>query len=620
MGAAGVKKRFIMATPWADPRTGRLYLRRQIPATLRPAFGGRAVFKISLRSKDVAEARAAFARENAAFEQRLSAARLAVADGAVAPNPAGLVKRWFDGPAVDGGLPGPRRLLLALMSLDTMVVEWLGDECAIENEVAPASTDWLAVARDSDSLDHLLATHYRDDVGRVGMGWETIRMDENLNGLGQEFVAGLRPQLTAFDAAATGYPTETLVDALLARLDVVRSGKLADIVKRPVPPRERKEASRLRPTMRLRQLFREWKDGAEPRPQTALEYEAAVDDFVDFAGDPPVAAIGADLLYDYRDEAAKLPKAMPRADRALPFRERIAKFSEAVPKASPATLKKRIGALQALLTYAFQQRWTADNAGRGVQIVGYTKNRRSRRSFEDHELTLLCSGPLFTDPATWGQSGSRITDPTLFWLFLLAITSGARLEEVGQALISDVREAGDIVYLDIDCSPASSSSAGKSVKTDDSIRLVPIHNELIRLGFLAYRDALVAAGHTQLFPDLKENSVGKRTKEASQRANRIIDRSVADDSRLVFHSLRHAFKAKGNDAGLSDRTLDQICGHAPVSTGGRYGSEPRIRTIHRELHLVDFSCIDWAGIRHKLGDADWAKIVQMPGRPHRQLP
>ena len=81
----------------------------------------------------------------------------------------------------------------------------------------------------------------------------------------------------------------------------------------------------------------------------------------------------------------------------------------------------------------------------------------------------------------------------------------------------------------------------KTVKTDESLRLVPIHARLIELGFLAYRDALVAAAHTQLFPDLKENRVGKRTKEASQRINRIIDRYVSTDRRLVFHSLRHAF-------------------------------------------------------------------------------
>ena len=127
--------------------------------------------------------------------------------------------------------------------------------------------------------------------------------------------------------------------------------------------------------MRLKQLFREWQDGNKPRPQTALEYEAAVNDFIDFAGDIAVSTIDPDLLYDYRDEASKLPASMPRADRILAFRARVAKYATTKPKCAPPTLKKRIGALQALLTYAFQQRWTATNVGADIMIVGYTKTQ-----------------------------------------------------------------------------------------------------------------------------------------------------------------------------------------------------------------------------------------------------
>lgn len=599
-----------MATPWSDPRTGRFYLRRQIPLNLRPAFGGRAVFKKSLLTKDAGEARAAFARENAVFERLLAEAR-DPSNLTVVPNdPVTLVKRWLDGPAVNGGLGGRDRLHLVLMQLDTMFVEWLDESSGAENPAAPIETDWIAVARDPLAFQQILIACYQDDVSKVGANWEAIRMDDDLGNLARQFVEALIPSVVDFDNAAVDIPKSLMVDAILARLDLSRSGKMADIRKRSANPGRKSQISRLRPKMRFGQLFQEWKLGTDPRPQTALEFDVAVRDFIDFAGDPLIALVDADLLYDYRDEAAKLPKSMPRCDRALPFRERVEKYAGVEPKTSPATLKKRLGGVQALLTYAFQQRWTSANAGSGVQIVGYTKNRRSRRSFEDHELQTLCASPLFTQPESWKKSSSRITDSTLFWLFLFAITSGARLEEVGQAAISDVMKDGDIAYLDITAAAPTEISSGKSVKTDGSIRLVPIHDELIRLGFLAYRDELEAAGHTQLFPDLIVNNVGKRTKEASQRANRIIDRYVAKDGRLVFHSLRHAFKAKGNDAGLNDRTLDQICGHAPVSTGGRYGSEPRVRTIHREMHQIDFSCIDWSAIAGKICGNRWKETVR----------
>lgn len=584
-----------MASPWPDPRTGRLYLRRQIPVPLRAAFGGRAIYKKALGTKDASAARAVFARENAVLEERFAIARRALADGRVGADPTGIVRRWFEGPAIDGGLPGAQRLMLAFMRLDTEASEWMGDEFVRpENRVAPPETDWAAIARDRDRFDQMVSGVYRDDPLRVGVAWESVRMDQGLEGLCRGFIAkALVPDLRAFDAQAADHADTALIDALLARLDVDRSGKLADIIKREGRTAERRRTSRLRPTMRMRELFREWKAGNAPRPQTALEYEAAVYDFIAFAGDPAVAAIDADLLYDYRDAAAKLPASMPRADRQLPFPERVARHENREPKVSAATLKKRIGGIQALLTYGFQQRWIAANTGSGVQIVGYTKTQRNRRTFEDHELAGLFRAPLFTDRASWEAGGDRAISETLFWVFLIGLTSGARLEEVGQVAISDLREDGNIVYLDIGNSAPDADKVAKHVKTAESVRLIPLHAKLIDLGFLAYRDAMLAAGHNELFPALKASELGKRTKELSRLANRLIDRHVAADSRLVFHSLRHTFKAKGHDAGLSDRTLDQPCGHAPITTGGRYGSSPRIKTIYRELHQIDFACVDW---------------------------
>ena len=103
--------------------------------------------------------------------------------------------------------------------------------------------------------------------------------------------------------------------------------------------------------MRLKQLFREWQEKKKPRPQTALEYEAAIDDFIDYAGDIAVSQIDADLIYDYRDEAVKLPASLPRADCSLPFRERVEKHTITNPKCASPTLKKRIGALYVATAY-----------------------------------------------------------------------------------------------------------------------------------------------------------------------------------------------------------------------------------------------------------------------------
>lgn len=180
----------------------------------------------------------------------------------------------------------------------------------------------------------------------------------------------------------------------------------------------------------------------------------------------------------------------------------------------------------------------------------------------------------------------------LYWLFLLGLTTAARLEEIGQAMVANVKTDDTITYIDID-DYAATDDEDKSIKTGTSQRLVPIHSNLLRLGFDSYLKALIAAGHTRLFPDLISNQFDKRTKEASRIANRIIDRYVSKDARLVFHSFRHGFKDLALEAGILERIVDQICGHAPTTVGGKYGQGVRLTVLNRELHRLDWSFLDW---------------------------
>lgn len=357
---------------------------------------------------------------------------------------------------------------------------------------------------------------------------------------------------------------------------------------------------RLRPQMRLMELFDEWKGKNKPSAQTANEFETSVRDFIEFMGDIPVMELAASDLADYRDEAAKLPKSMPRADRKLPFTERVRKLGDptAPGRISPATLKKRVGAIQALLGFAAAELWVPRNEGIGIKIHDYSKSSGAQRYFHDHELKQLFESDLFLNRQSLRWE-SAISANTLYWLFLLGLTSGARLEEVGQCLLADVKRAGEIVYLDIDeyAAPEAREEHAKSVKTESSRRVIPIHKHVLALGFTAYVEALTKAGHQRLFPDLKRSTFEKMTKEASRLANRYMDRVGLDDPRLVFHSLRHTFKDLARDTGLQDSIIDQICGHAPTTTGRRYGRGARLSKVHADLNLIPFDAVDWVRLK-----------------------
>lgn len=114
----------LMATSWKHPSTGVYYLRRQIPEKLRPAFDGKALWKVSLGTKNGSDATVLLLQANAALEQRFEQARTRLkATGSPCPSARDradeLVSAYFQGPELKaGGLDGIERLLLARLELD----------------------------------------------------------------------------------------------------------------------------------------------------------------------------------------------------------------------------------------------------------------------------------------------------------------------------------------------------------------------------------------------------------------------------------------------------------------------------------------------------------------------
>ena len=88
-------------------------------------------------------------------------------------------------------------------------------------------------------------------------------------------------------------------------------------------------------------------------------------------------------------------------------------------------------------------------------------------------------------------------------------------------------------------------------------------------------------------------------------------------ARLVFHSLRHTFKTLGHNAKLPEYILDQICGHAPVTEGARYGEGAVLEVVHEEMMRVDFGAISWSQLQKAASAIDWKSVVEAQCSPSR---
>ena len=314
-----------MASPYKDPRTRILYLRRQIPEALRGAFGGASLHKQSLRTRDMAEARIAFASANAELEARFEAERERIAREGARPSPearaAALVRRYYEGFATPGGIDGRDRLRLTLVQLDRfadratssgMTLEW-------EIELPPpvAAEEWIALEASAEDFARFLQSPWYCEPERIGLLWARLRWDGADDTAWRAAVRLVVERIVRFadDEDDIGsIPRDAIAAEVATRIDVAVPRGFQLTPQRAVP---RRANVRLRPDLGLIALFEAWQAAKSPTPQTALEYRRAVEDLIDFTADLKVIDIDADTLFDYRDAAASPPKSMPRADRSL---------------------------------------------------------------------------------------------------------------------------------------------------------------------------------------------------------------------------------------------------------------------------------------------------------------
>src|SRR5690606_6002155 len=124
-----------------------------------------------------------------------------------------------------------------------------------------------------------------------------------------------------------------------------------------------------------------------------------------------------------------------------------------------------------------------------------------------------------------------------FWIPLIALTTGARLEEIGQLFVNDVRKRRDRLWIRF-----TELDETQFVKNETSWREVPVHPELLKIGFAAFVETVRAQGQERLFHHLRPNKYQQYTASFSTWFNEYIDDHVTDDSRYTFHSFRHNMK------------------------------------------------------------------------------
>ena len=180
-----------------------------------------------------------------------------------------------------------------------------------------------------------------------------------------------------------------------------------------------------------------------------------------------------------------------------------------------------------------------------------------------------------------------------FWLPLLALFTGARLNELASLKAADVAHSDLIrahcIYIKAD------KRSGKRLKTEQSERFVPLHPQLIATGFLEYLSDQTSerGANAWLFPKVAPGTTGKAA--FSKWFGRYIGAHGITDGSKVFHSFRHSFVDALRLAGVGKEINIALVGHSDPSVNDKYGAKDKaIRFRHRLAEAI--ASVDYAGL------------------------
>lgn len=229
-----------------------------------------------------------------------------------------------------------------------------------------------------------------------------------------------------------------------------------------------------------------------------------------------------------------------------------------------ATVTKKLNLLKAIFQVALDNEMLASNPARGVKAPKSDAVSKPRIPFSASELNQIFNSSIYIE----GERPSAGAGEAAYWIPLLALWTGARLEELGQLLIKDICYESGVHFIHI------TNDENKRIKTFSSRRRVPIHPELIRIGFLRFVEQTKNSKHERLFPKITAAEGRQKTAVFSQWFSRHLRNTLnIKDSRKVFHSFRHGFKDACRNAGISIEHHDRLTGHARSNIGDGYGAE-----------------------------------------------
>ncbi|MCX9422206.1 site-specific integrase [Escherichia coli] len=231
--------------------------------------------------------------------------------------------------------------------------------------------------------------------------------------------------------------------------------------------------------------------------------------------------------------------------------------------------------MAAVFKWAVRNDLIKKNMSEGLELkVPQRKASEARNAFSTEQV-----GQLLGAAKVYSQKSSG--KPYHYYVTALAAITGARLNEVAQLQVKDVRTTGaGTVYIHIN--ENDSSLPGKSIKNAHSDRCVPLVDGAYGFVLADFMTLVEARRGTDgddamVFDGLRlmKNGYGEQVSKWFNRT--LLPKVLADRDGLAFHSFRHTVATQLKQHGVELAYAQAIMGHSSGSiTYDRYAKEVEV--------------------------------------------
>lgn len=282
-----------------------------------------------------------------------------------------------------------------------------------------------------------------------------------------------------------------------------------------------------------------------------------------------------------RHDAMSLKEIGAEAQRDI----QAGKLSEAELGLGIGTMNRHFGFIRQLHDWMRRHVPQAQQIEWGDVIFADRRSAREQREAFSVEL----GRKIFTLPPWRGcesrsrrlKPGRQVFHDALYWVFPVLWYTGMRREEACKLQVTDIaRDEDGVWYFDI-----ADTEAGR-VKTTSSRRRIPIADELLRLGFIDFVEAIRERGARLLFPELLSPTRKMGDSYYKQCWDKIRGALGETDS-ITLHGIRHMVADELKAAGVAEEIRADLLGHTLESeTAGRYSKASRLAILRDAVNQI----------------------------------